>query len=650
MNEGGDKKGGQAARIVTVVPVGKGIHVEELTYFTTKDVSVGALVTVPIGRKITHALVVHVREAGDSKSEVRTLPYGLKKIVAIKTPSVFLKSFIGAIEDASHYFAASAGSLLYAYVPSFVLEKVSGSTQKAKEEIEIPPPSTIKHMPFILQSGDDERIAAYKGIVREEFARGHSVFICFPEVAEIERMKESLSRGISEYAIPLHSGIPPKKLAEAWERAVSDQHPLLILATGQFLSLPRPNIRTIIIEKESARAYKMLSRPYADVRTFAELLSQRTRARLILGDMFLRPETLARLDEGDAQEFAPPSWRTLSTARQTLIDTRAKKEELQKEFKPLSEEIAEAIRASHEESENVFLFVSRKGLYPLTICSDCGNTVLCKRCSAPLALHGEQKKINDRRNIFLCHKCGAKESPADACAVCGGWKFALLGIGSERVEEEVKKIVPETHVFRLDRESASTHKKATAVRDAFFDTPGAVMIGTEMAVPYLDRDLGMTAAVSIDSFFFVPDFRINERAFSLLLRLRARARKKFLIQTRDPENRVFTYALSGNTVDFYREEIAERKALGYPPFTTLIKITREGREDSVRKDCGRISETFAAYKPEVYESRAGEGRGKFRMNVLLRIKKGEWPNDQLIALIRGLPPHFAVAIDPESLL
>ncbi|MEK7134362.1 MAG: primosomal protein N' [Patescibacteria group bacterium] len=655
--EGRKTKEERFARILSCIPISRGVGKEELSYFTFKDIREGYLISVPLRKCQVPAIVVRAERAIFSKAELKSLPFGLRKVDAIKARSFLSPSFVESAQEAARYFATTTGAMLSSFTPTALSSECGASAPKEMLAAERngatqPRENSTKHIPLLLQSADEERIATYRGIIREEFARGGSVFVCLPEITEIERLSEALSRGIPEYTFIFHSGISGKKLAALWTKALSEKHPILIVGTGQFFSLPRADIRTIIVEKESSRAYKTITRPYADIRIFAEIFARKLRARLIFGDLFLRAETIARGKNGDFAEFSLLVFRTLTTAERTLVDMRAKDTREEKTFSLMSDALIGALKDSVAGGDQMYVLCARRGLFPITVCNDCGSLVLCRECSAPLTLHGNENFKKGARHLFLCHKCGTREESSDVCAMCRGWRFALLGAGVERITEEIVRLFPDAPVFRMDRDTITTHKRALALKEKFYQTPGAILVGTEMAIPYLDREIGGMAVASVDSLFTIPDFRMNERVFSLLLRMRSRARKHFVIQTRDPENRVLRYALDGNMMDFYREEIAERKVFGYPPFSTLIKITREGAGGAVRKDIETLAvkETFAAYEPRAYEASAHGARGHVRMNLLLKIPEGTWVDENLLRTLRALPPHYAIAVDPESLL
>ena len=281
-----EKKENASAKILSCIPISRGMGREELSYFTLKDVSRGCLVSVPLRRRQVPAIVVGVENALFSKTELKSLPFGLRKIGNVKARAFLLPAFIESAREAARYFATTTGAVLSSFTPTALSSECGTNIPKetlgTEKDISTQArENATKHIPLLIQSADEERIAAYRGIIREEFARGGSVFVCLPEITEIERLSEALSRGIPEYTFVFHSGISGKKLAALWTKALSEKHPILIVGTGQFFSLPRADIHTIIVEKESSRAYKTITRPYADIRIFAEIFARKLRARLI---------------------------------------------------------------------------------------------------------------------------------------------------------------------------------------------------------------------------------------------------------------------------------------------------------------------------------------------------------------------------------
>ncbi len=642
--------------IVDVIPLSRDIKKETLSYFTVKNISVGDMVRIPLRSKEVPAIVVDIRDASSLKGDIKDSPYGLRKIIDVTSSHFFLPAFITAAKNAARYFATVAGAVIETITPSSILHAIT-------EGKLVPPDIVLAHRnkgsevfeKYTLQAPEKDRFATYKGIIREAFAKNHSVIFLVPTIDDTEYATTLLGRGIEEYTHNFHGGLSKQKMLSAWHAILKDPHPVLIIGTGMCLSIPRHDIYTIIIENEQSWSYKQERRPYIDIRTFAEHFAKALKGKLIVCGPALSVETLYRREQEEFIDFSPPSFHMLSSAEQSIVDMRNTHSPLQltpKTFTLIHDSVRDAIKDVREKNEHVFLFAPRRGLFTLTLCSDCGQVVLCEYCNAPLVLHKETKKGPGGRmeRIFLCHKCGEKNIVKDRCKKCDSWRLAPLGFGTERIEEEVKKLFPTIKIVRLDKDSAPSRKIAERKMKEFLDAPGSVLIGTEMALNMLKKKIAMTAAISVDSLFALPSFRMNERVFAVLLRMRELAVKKFMIQSRVPELSIFKYVLNGNIADFYKEEKAARRSLQYPPFTTVIKLTAEGSKQTIENEVTFIKKHLEEYELLIFPAFISKVRQKYIMHAVIKIRPEEWPNEKLLSLLRALPPSVAININPEHLL
>lgn len=628
-------------KLLEVIPISKGISKESLTYFAANDMPVGSIIRVPLRKKTVPAIVLSSQEAIDEKTAIKDSPYAIKKIKEVKSFELIQAKFIEASQETASYLAASSGAVINSLIPKIIIlnaEKLKMESRKVA--------NARAHEKFILQADDEERYANYRSLIREEFAKGFSIFFCLPTIQDIKKTFEILSRGIEQYAFILHGGLSKKEIMENWSKIVNEAHPVLIIATGSFLSVPRSDIGTIVIDKENSGSYKSQVRPYVDIRKFSEILSEKMKIKLIFGDLILRTETIWRYEQGEFIEFASLKFRSLSTAKQEIIDMKNLKDNERKaSFKIISERLKNLIKETQENNENVFLFVARRGLSPTTLCGDCGTMVLCSLCNAPTILHRSPKE-----NFFLCHRCGERRSAVEKCSKCNSWNLTALGIGIEKVQEELQEKLPDIKIFRIDSDSAPSHKIACQIIKKFYDSPGSILLGTEMSLLYVNEKIANGAIVSIDSFFSLPDFRINEKVLGILLRIRSFVSKNFLIQTRDASQRVLEYATKGNIAEFYREEISNRKELGYPPFSTLIKITVSGDKKKVAEEMDKLEKYLLPYELIIFPAFTPYAKGKYSMHALIKIPRNNWIDDSLLNKLRSLPPYFNVNVDPESLL
>lgn len=623
--------------IIHCIPIARGVFRQHLSYFTAIDLPLGAVVKIPVrGRKML-ALVVKKENASDLKTDIKRASYVIKKIEKIETVSFFSREFIESCEEAAHYFSTTTGQVVSAFVPKTILEHMSLVSRPLQEG-----KSSITGERFILQTGAEERFANYKSLIREEFARGSSVFFCLPTIEDIRKAKDVLEKGIEPYTLSIHASMSTKELIKTWNTAVTEPHPVLIIATGTFLSLPRGDISTIIIERENSRSYKIQKRPVMDIRMFAHIFAKLSGKRLILGDTLLRVETIFDYKNNEYLELIQPKFRSVLHEHTEIVSMKSKA--VKGKFEIISDRLAALIEETKKNNERLFLFAARKGLAPSIVCGDCGATVVSQQCGAPMIL-----KRGERENIFFCPVCKEERSAREICKHCGSWKLQALGVGIERIEEEIRERFPSVKLFRIDKDKTSTYKRAKEVSEKFENTPSSILLGTEMALLYLSV-VENAAVVSMDSLFSVPDFRINEKILYILLTMRDTVTKQFLIQTRNPEHLILDYAVKGNLIDFYRDEITIRKHLGYPPFSIIVKIGVRGRKNSVESAMKKIEALFADKNPDVVSVFSPAPEKSYGLNMIMKIPRNTWPDKQVLSKLYSLGPAVAVEVDPESIL
>jgi len=611
----------------------RGIFKEELTYFTNQPVAPGAIVSVTINRRVVDALTIAVKSVAEIKAMVRGADFPLKKILRVKHPNFFSPAFLTAARRAADYFVSPLGLILKSLVPTAIL---------AAPNLSRPTVANLRSADaekYALQESDEERLVYYKGLVREEFAKGNSVFLMVPTLAKLKRVLISIERGIGDYTFIFHHALGSKKLLESWEKALALKHPILAIGTSLFLSLPRSDIGTLIIDEESSTAYKTFARPFLDYRVFAEMLAEENGWRFILADFVLRTENIYRLERGELNPKIPIKHHAISSAEQKIVQVTS----TPGHFRILSEELIEALDTASQNNERFFIFVHRRGLTPLVVCQDCGAAVTCLNCSAPITWHEE--------SLFVCHHCGARRDAAEKCAVCGGWRLIGLGIGIDLVAQELTARLKTLKIFKLDSDETKTAGQAAAVVKKFLATPGSVLIGTEMALAYFQEKIENTAIAAIDSLFALPDYRVNEKIFNLLIRLRDLAGRRFLIQVRNVHSELFELASRGSLLEFYRQELAERREYNYPPFRIFIKITLAGEKNEVLLGIKDLEKKLTGHEFDVFEPK-GNSRQKSEtaLNLLLRLPTNLWPEVRLLGILKSLPPNYMINVDPENLL
>jgi primosomal protein N' (replication factor Y) len=642
-------------KMVTVIPLKKGTWKENLTYFTAKDIPNGSIVTIPLRNKKILGLVIGVKDVATSKADIKEMSFNLKKIIEVKENSIFLKEYLESAMEISQYFVSSKNNCITSLLPTVFRENYDKLVEINNHETKpsglgLASLKNLKSEKLLFQAPKEDRFSVYKTMIRGSFAQKKSVFIVLPTERDIKIFAEILSRGIEQFTFCIHSGIAAKKSLLIYEKIMTSSHPVLIIGTTPFLSIPRKDIETIILEHESSTSYKMIGKPYFDLRIFSEIYASKINAKFIMADQMLRFETIGRKDLDNLNLLHPLSFRINFDGEIEI----PKKEE---KFKILLDESVEEIQNTIAKKKNVFIFSLRKGLATMTVCRDCNDTLSCEKCSAPLVLYTSHQ---GKKRMFVCNRCLENKDGDLACASCGSWNLMPLGIGVDTVYEEVEKLFPKVKIFKLDKESAKTNNDAEKIIKEFEENEGSVLIGTEMALFYLKKKVALSVIASFDSLWSIPNFKIGEKIIQIILYLINNTNKKLIIQTKNENDPALLAVQSENLLSFVREELEDRKKLEYPPFKRFIKITHLGDKEQTARAKKILEEIFAEYHPEIFSGFVARLKGKYITNALIKIDPKKWSlpeistsasiNENLLTKLLSLPSVFEIFVDPEDLL
>jgi primosomal protein N' (replication factor Y) len=235
------------------------------------------------------------------------------------------------------------------------------------------------------------------------------------------------------------------------------------------------------------------------------------------------------------------------------------------------------------------------------------------------------------------------------CPVCGGWRLNPLGVGVELAAEEAREMFPDANVYELNSDAVKNEKKCAEMSAAFNNSRGSVLIGTEFALPYIDK-VSLSAVISVDTLFSLPDFRIQEKTLRKLLEVKSKAEKTFLVQTRYANEKIFQSIVQGNLLEFYKNEILERNRFSYPPFAVIIKIRFEGTDEDVANKGAAIEKIFEKYNVKIFPAFIPKIKERYQVNAIIKVSADKWPDATLVEKLIALPPYFRVKVDPEDLL
>jgi primosomal protein N' (replication factor Y) len=654
-------------KIVTIIPLKKGAFIEDLAYFTTKEILVGSIVSVPLRNKDVLGLVISSDEVINSKGDIKNMSFNLKKIIEDKGKSIFRIEYFDSIMLTGRYFVSKKNDAVTSLVPSVFREnydeislfKNETFTSNNIEKNSI----KIKTEKLLLQLNLSDRISIYKTLIRESFAAKKSIFLIFPNEREVKLFYNLLSHGIEDFSFFIYSGLSPKKTIEQFSKIIGSTHPVLILGTTQFLSIPRYDIGTIILENENANGYKMLSRPYFDLRIFVEIFASKISARLIFADTMLRFETIGRKDIDNLSPMHPLSFRLNFDGEIEISSKNLSIPGLEpriKGFRIFTDKNIQEIQGSLLKKENVFIFSLRKGLATITVCRDCNEPLMCKNCGAPIVLYTSR---NGSKRMYICNRCKTQMDTDTICQKCGSWNLIPLGIGTDTVVEELKKSLrkeKEVRIFQLDKDSAKSKSGAEKIIRDFEKTQGTILVGTEMSLFYLKDKIPLSIIASFDSFWSIPNFKMNEKIIQLIISIISKTSKKIIIQTKNDTDRVMEAIKSENLSSFVQEELEDKRELGYPPYKRFIKIIFQGDKEETLQTKEILNQMFKEYNPEIFSGFIAKQKGKYITNALLKVNLENWSipeisskthiDENLHTKLFSLPNNFSVNIDPEDLL
>ncbi len=633
-------------KLVEVSPISGKVQKDTLTYFSAKDISVGDVVTIEVRKSKYDALVVGISDVEDLKQEIKTATFGFKKIESLKGPSKFSKEFFKSCQETREFFVGNLGAIVNFFLPTELLDNY-GEIGK--------PCARIKNVDgefSALQKKESERIEFYKKYICEMFAKNKSVQIILPTVSKVRKFHELL---ISDFDLPAQSGNififhgKGKNILEKYNSLLAEKNPTLIISTPSFLFIPRHDLGAIVVEHESSSAYRTLKKPYFDIRTFAVTLARNLKTNLIFADEFLSAETIAKIQDKKTLDF------DLGAKVPKIVDM-TDKENLYKKSFVFSNDAVEILK----KDSRVFLFALRKGLATQVVCHDCGQ--MLKDGDAPLVLfERDGKRI--LKNAFT-----SKVVESLRCSNCGSWNFDSLGIGTDTVVAEIKKLFPARNaahnaaggpkrkVLQIDKEITKSESAAKKVATEFYENENAILVGTEMAIPYLMEKIDSSIIVSMDSILHIPSYKSYERMLHLSFAIGNATKENFLIQTRDTENPVMSALATKNLKDFYKNEIVRRETFGYPPFMTVLKLTHTSRKDDFENIRELAEIALVKYEPNTRRKKLGKF---FVTTIVLRLPHDNWNagtlkqgvsiDKNLYQVLASLGPDWQIRINPENL-
>lgn len=604
-------------KILTVIPIAKGIPRDELSYFSAKNVPLGTVITAPFGKRTIKGVVIDQHEVRELKSSIKASNFALRNITEVHD-QLIPEGLFAAAQKTALMYAQPTGTVLKTMIPDQIFEYY----------LKTPPVQPVLNRlhPDVqgIQLPTRERISYYKTLARENLARHVSTLIIVPTLSSAEYLYESMKTGIEEKIFIAHSKKTKKQIEQLLKQIVTEKKPCLFIATAPFACMVRSDWDTLVIEQSSSSYYRYEFGPIFDMRYFIEEIARWCGTRLIYADTLLSTDIRMRMKEHTLTDLRS-TWHI--TKPDTCEIISMKDEQQKSGFRMLHEKTLSFIHQGINREESILLLTTRKGLAPLTVCSDCGTVVRCPNCETPLVLHKKNPKDQTGESrIYLCHHCMRSTQPLDHCTNCQSWKLKPLGISTESLEQEIKEQLPSAHIFIADGDTQRTAAAITNLLNQWRKSSGGILIATPFILPYLGQ-VGYGALVSMDSLLSLPSYRSSEQTLSFALSFLEKVTSEAIIQTRNMDHDVIRALNTENLFDFMKEELDTRIQFGYPPAKILLKVSLELPKTEAKSCVEFLEKLFKPYDPDILMKR-GLKSTTIIVQAVIKLEYTLWNNSE----------------------
>ena len=493
----------------------------------------------------------------------------------------------------------------------------------------------------------------YLRVAEKILESGRSVIYLVPEIALTHQLIDVLQRRFGPKVGLIHSRLAPTQRLREWQRIRRGEAPLVVGARSAVFA-PVKKLGLIILDEEHESSYKSGATPRYHARQVAMKRRALSEGVIIMGSATPSAEAFHLMRIGKIHRCDLP-YRVVggSPPEITVVD-------MKREQGVISKLLQQKIREASEKGRQSILFLNRRGFTYLFHCKTCGFQMSCRRCSVSLTYHKS-------RNKMLCHYCGYSAAPLSLCPDCGSLDVGYTGFGTQMIEEEIGNIFPDLSVRRVDADSVRRKGSLKTILDDFHDGKIDILMGTQMVAKGLNfPGVKLVGVVLADTALHLPDFRSQERTFSIITQVAGRAGRfmpdgEVIVQTFRPDNEAVQLAATGDLSSFYERELEIRKQLAFPPFTRLIRLVLRGKkQEDAEESAGKIAGDLrnrADSEVEILgpaECALARVAGNYRFHVLIRTTRFGHAHHQLASYLtdyrnsKGV--HLEVDIDPTSLL
>lgn len=418
----------------------------------------------------------------------------------------------------------------------------------------------------------------YLQVIAEVLNQGKTAIMLVPEISLTPQMVQRFKSRFGEHVAVMHSGLSQGEKYDEWRKIERGEAEVVVGARSAIFA-PIENIGVIIIDEEHEASYKQEETPRYHARDLAIWRSEYHHCPVVLGSATPSLESRARAQKNVYQRLRLTQ-RANQAATLPTIDVVDMRQEVENgNVSSFSMLLQEKLQERLEKNEQSVLLLNRRGYSSFVMCRDCGYVLPCPNCDISLTLHMDSKTMK-------CHYCGHEERIPYRCPNCGQDKIRYYGTGTQKVEEELQTLLPDSRILRMDVDTTRRKGAHEKILRTFGEGQADILLGTQMIAKGLDfPNVTLVGVLNADTALNLPDFRSSERTFQLLTQVSGRAGRaekpgEVIIQSFNPEHYAIQLAKAQDYEDFYTKEMYIRHRGDYPPYYFTVQITASHPEEN----------------------------------------------------------------------
>ncbi len=504
----------------------------------------------------------------------------------------------------------------------------------------------------------------YLQLISKALERGKSSIMLVPEISLTpQTVDRFIARFGEENIAVLHSKLSIGERFDQWMK-IKEGKAKIIIGARSAIFAPVQNLGLIVIDEEHDESYESESNPRYNAIEIAEYIKDKVGVPLVLGSATPSMKSFYKAKQDEIKLLTIRNRANKSTL--PTVDIVDLRDELANGNKSMiSEKLRDEIQSNLDNNQQTILFLNRRGFASFIMCRDCGETIKCDRCNITLTYHKYENKLK-------CHYCGNEREMVNECPNCHSKNIRTFGAGTQKLEEEIKSLFPNSTTIRMDSDTVSKKNSHEEILKKFKDENINILIGTQMVVKGHDfPNVTLVGVVAADTELNFEDFRASERTFQTLTQVAGRAGRgeiagRVIVQTYNPEHYAIELAKTQNYEEFFDTELEVRKSLKYPPFCDIIVAEMSSKS---KNELIKVANTLHAYlKDRVINEKFGvllyspvpspidKIKDRYRMRMIVKCKYDEKINDLMNGALetfynmKVLTARLAIELNPNNML